>query len=82
MRLTPDGHEVAPGAIAQGFPHPWPELRVQAIYETVEPDTFRGQVLCGGVVLGSTEVTELEPDAIRRAEDLVREALGRLFQAG
>ncbi len=33
---------MAPGEIAQGFVVPWPELRVQAIYETVEPDTFRG----------------------------------------
>lgn len=78
-RLTPDGHEVVPGAVAQGFPHPWPELRVQAVYETVDPDSFRGQVLCGGVVLGTTEVTELEPDAIRLAEDLVVAAVGRLF---
>jgi hypothetical protein len=79
-RLTPDGHEVAPGAVAQGFPHPWPDLRVQAIYETVEPDTFRGQILCGGIVLGETAVTDFEPDAIRMAEDLVVAAVGRLFE--
>jgi hypothetical protein len=79
LRLTPDGHEVVPGAIAQGFPQAWPELRVQAIYETVEPDTFRGQVLCGGTVLEVTEVTEFEPEAIRRAEELVVAAVGRLF---
>lgn len=78
-RLTPDGHEVVPGAIAQGFPQAWPELRVQAIYETVDPDTFRGQVLCGGTVLETTEVTEFEPEAIRRAEELLMAAVSRLF---
>lgn len=79
-RLTPDGHEVVPGAVAQGFAVPWPELRVHAIYETVEPDTFRGEVRCNGQVVAWTEPTQYEPDAIRLAEDLVVAAVGRLFQ--
>lgn len=79
-RLTPDGHFVEPNAIAQGYGTSWPELRVEAVYVTVEPDTFRGRVLCGGVELGSTEVVDFEPNAIRLAEQLIVDAVGKLFQ--
>ncbi|MCU1369794.1 MAG: hypothetical protein JWO77_988 [Ilumatobacteraceae bacterium] len=67
--------------MAQGFPLPWPELRVEAVYVTVEPDTFRGRVLCGGAEIASAEVTEFEPDAIRQAEELIYAAVARTFKA-
>lgn len=66
---TIDGVEIQPGAVISADPNFQLRFSVQTICETVEPDSWRGQVLLNGTVIIRTEPVASRDKAIATAKD-------------
>jgi hypothetical protein len=80
-RYTYAGQEVQPGAVAQTKPVKFPTMTVEAVFETIDPDTFVGCVRIGGRVVATSEICKTDTAAWAAADRLVDEAVSRLFRA-